>query len=147
MLKNKCKIYFVLSLVFMITFAIGCSNKKESGDMSRFINTMENNLGYDVKYFDERKAVRISEYLPQSTVVEAISDNVAYDQWVAMRSDFLDLFESIKKLGDVGNLDNVKYELLIIDKDTANTEKEIPLLIINEKGVIFDIVEKVKNKN
>ena len=69
-----------------------------------------------------------------------------YKQWVILRENALSLYNDVKNLADSSNIKDVGYEIVIIDKESSKTDKEIPLLIIDSTGVVFDMVEETKNK-
>ncbi len=144
---NKKKIMALMSsFVLMFILMVGCSNSNKETKMTDFLSKLESSTGYDVKYIEDRKTIRVIDYLTKETISEVASKDSGYDQWVNMRNTFLDLYKKVEKLGASDGVKNISYELIIIDKDSANSSEEVPLLIVNETGIVFDIVEEIKNK-
>lgn len=144
-MRNKKRTLVMLLCVFASIMLIGgCSSKKISvGD---FTNELKDEIGYETEYVKDRSIIRVSEYLSKDTIINSVSTESAYNQWVNMREEFLKLYDDIVKLGKSKNLEDIEYEIVIIDKDSANTDDEVPLLVINKNGIIFDMVEEIKNQ-
>lgn len=144
---NKKKFVAIIG-AFVLIFGLitGCSSSNKETKITDFISNLESSTGYDVKYIEDRKTIRVIDYLTKDTISEAVSKDSGYNQWINMRNTFSDLYKDVEKLGVSDGVKNVNYELIIIDKDSANTSEEVPLLIINETGVVFDMVEEIKNK-
>lgn len=135
-------INFILTFVFMI----GCSTSGSKTKIPEFVKVLQDTVEYDVEYREDRNVIRITDYLSKDTIIDAVSKDSVYKQWVILRENALSLYNDVKNLADSSNIKDVGYEIVIIDKESSKTDKEIPLLIIDSTGVVFDMVEETKNK-
>lgn len=142
--KKRRALVFMLSIICTLTLIVGCSSKKTT--ISDFVKTLQDNIDYEVEYIEDRKAIRVVDYLSKDTVVDAVSRDVSYQQWVDMREDILGLYDEVKNLGESNKVEDVEYEIVIIDKDSANTDSEVPLLIVDKTGILFDMVDEARSR-
>lgn len=140
---NKKRFTTLIILLFVTLSSFwGCANNK----ITEVVNELKENTGYDVEYNEEKNTIRIVDYISKDTVIEAVSKDNVYNQWGKMRDKLLDLYDNSVSFGEGKGLKDTSYEMILIDKESSKTDEEVPLLIINENGVIFDMVEEVINR-
>lgn len=139
-IKKKFSIVMLLLIMSLGSFW-GCENSNNK--ITEVVNELKENTGYDVEYNEEKNTIRIVDYISKDTIVEAVSKDNVYKQWGTMRDKLLDLYDDSVAFGEGKGLKDTSYEMILIDKESSKTDEEFPLLIINENGVIFDMVEEV----
>lgn len=125
---------------------IGCSSLSKNTDVSAFARELQKDIGYDTKYIEDRNVIRVSDYISKETIVEAVSEDEVYAQWTGMGEELLSLYNTVEEFGKSKNIKNIEYEIVVIDKESSKTDKEVPLLIIDKTGITFDMVKEIKNK-
>lgn len=146
-MNNKKKnVIFLINFVLVFILMIGCSKSSSKSKMTDFISDLKNDTGYDVEYIEDRETIRLTDYLSKDTIIEAVSEDDVYNQWIEMRKNVLNLYSSVKELGESNNIKDIECEIVIIDKESAKTDEEVPLLIVNDTGILLDIVEEIRNQ-
>ncbi|MDU7148266.1 MAG: hypothetical protein E6300_07230 [Clostridium sp.] len=145
MWNKKKNTMFIINIILVCILMIGCSGSNNKAQIPNFVKTLQETIGYDVEYIEDRSIIRVTDYLSKDTIIDAVSKDNVYNQWVEMRNTFLGLYDGVEKLANSNGMKDINYEIIVIDKESANTDEEVPLLIINETGIVFDMVEEVKN--
>ena len=142
-IKRKVMLSCIVSIL-LVTFFTGCAKAKVS--IPDFVKLLKDEIGYDVEYIEDRSVIRITDYLGQDAIIDAVSNDNVYNQWIGLRENILKLYDDSVELAKSKNIDDTEFEIVIIEKDSAKTSQEIPLLIINKDGVLLDIVEEIRSK-
>lgn len=143
--KKRFALLIMISVLVLVTLIGGCA-KNNDDNISALINELKENTDYDVQYNKEKGTIRIMDYISKDTIIKAVSKDNVYNQWKEMRNELNGVYNDLFELGKSKGIKDISYEVIIIDKESANTDKEVPLLIINDEGVVFDMVEEIKSK-
>lgn len=137
----------VLAIALLGLFLVGCKSVDPKEEISKLTNEIKNMTSYEVEYIEDRNVIRITDTISQQTVVLASTNDELYIRWLGIQQDFLSLHDTFKSLSDTKGIEDIKYELIIVDEESFNTDSEVPVLIVNEKGILFDMVERLRFLN
>lgn len=144
--KKKSFLSIILIVIFLGLFVSGCGNSTEKNKILELTKELQDSVEYEVEYIEDRNVIRLSNSLSKEVVMGAITIDSIYGQWVGIREGLLVLYDELEMLGESKDITEIEYEIIVLDKESVGTDTEIPVLIVNKTGVIFDAVDTVRNK-
>lgn len=129
----------VLLMLLLLMLLVGCGSKGMTAE--ELVDYVRSKISYNVTYREKRDVIRIQDSIAKEVAYTAIIDNYAYLQWSEMKDYALDLYNVFDKYVK-DNSDGIKTEFIMFDA----YDEDIMLLLINENGVVYDVVDKTRNK-
>lgn len=131
----------VLCVVLLIGLVGGCG--KSDKNINDFTQAIINETGLGAEYIEDRNVVRVYHLMTTEPLYEA-SEYDGFDAvWFSVRNDSLDMYESIVKVAESRKVGNVNMEFVIFDETKYLQNEEIPMIVVNDDGVVFDMMKEL----